>query len=91
MNSNTPYTEIAELSEKVKSMMVFSENRNTGRGQTGMARICKLCGKEGKMSDIVSHIEAHHITGIVLHCNICGKTSPTRHSLLQHKLRFHKQ
>ena len=90
LNSNTPFTEIAELSEKVKSMMVFSENDAPG-GQQGKARICKVCGKEGRMTVIVNHIEANHITGIVLPCNICGKTLQTRNALSVHKLRVHKQ
>ena len=89
LNSNTPFTEIAELSEKVKSMMVFSENHTGGRH--GKARICKVCGKEGQMYNIADHIEANHITGIVLPCNICGKTKPSRNALRQHKLTYHKQ
>ena len=53
--SNTPHTEIAELSEKVKSMMVFSEKAAPGgQGHSkGKARICKACGKEGSMHTIV--------------------------------------
>ena len=90
LNSNKPYTEIAELSEKVKSMMDFSENPAIG-GQKGRARICKVCGKEGNMGDIVIHIESNHITGIVIPCNICGKTKRTRKALRQHKIKFHKQ
>ena len=85
LNSNKPYTEIAELSEKVKSMMDFSENPAIG-GQKGRARICKVCGKEGNMGDIVIHI-----AGIVIPCNICGKTKRTRKALRQHKIKFHKQ
>ena len=86
LNSNTTYTEIAELSKKVKSMMLVSENPAPG-GQ----RICKVCGKEGSMTAIVDHIESNHISGISLPCNICGKTSPTRNTLAKHKSRFHKQ
>ena len=83
LNSNTLYTEMAELSEKVKSMMLVSENENPG-GKPGKARICKVCGKEGKQGNIIDHIESNHITGIALSCNICGKTSPTRNALAQH-------
>ena len=84
LNSNT------ELSEKVKSMMNFSENAAPG-GQKGRARICKVCGKEGNMKNIENHIEANHITVIVLPRNICGKTSPTRSALAIHKSSYHKQ
>ena len=90
LNSNTLYTEMAELSEKVKSMMLVSEKENPG-GKTGKARICKVCGKEGKQGNIIDHIESNHITGIALSCNICGKISRTRNALAQHKFKFHKQ
>ena len=90
LNSNSTFTEIAELSEKVKSMMIVSENPAPG-GQRGMARICKVCGKEGQMGVISNHIESNHMTGIVLPCNICGKTAPTRSALRKHRLDFHKQ
>ena len=89
LNSNAPYTEIAQLSEKVKSMMDFSENYAPG-GKMGKARICKVCGKEGPMSAIVDHIEYNHITGIALPCNICGTTKRSRHALKIHNLKFHK-
>ena len=90
LNSNSSYTEISELSEKVKSMMIFSENDAPG-GQKGKARICKVCGKEGSMSTIADHIEFNHITGIALPCHICGKTTHSRHALKKHKLKLHKQ
>ena len=89
LNSNSSYTEMAEMSEKVKSMMIFSENDAPG-GQAGKARICKVCEKEGSMSAIVDHIESNHITGIALPCNICGKTIRSRNALKRHKSRSHK-
>ena len=88
LNSNSSYTEIAELREKVKSMMIFSKNDAPG-GQSGKARICKVCEKEGSMSVIVDHIEFNHITGIALPCNICGKTAHSRNALKKHKLKVH--
>ena len=36
---------------------------------------CKVCGKEGMGSAIKDHIEANHIVGIVLPCNLCEKNS----------------
>ena len=71
--------------------MVFSENVAPGGLRLGKARICKVCGKEGNMGAIVSHIEANHIIGISLPCNICGTTKSTRIALQQQKLKFHKQ
>ena len=90
LNSSSPLIEIAELREKVKSMMLVSENSAPGL-QKRKARICKVCGKEGRMSDIIDHIEFNHITGMILSCNICGKTTQTHNALKGHKFRCHKQ
>ena len=90
LNSNSSYTEIAQLSARVKSMMIFSE-KNAPGVQLGKARICKVCEKEGSMSAIADHIEFNHITGIALPCNICGKTMHSRNALKKHKLNVHKQ
>merc|ERR1712129_135396 len=59
----TDYTVAADLQyldDKIKSMMMFSENMVEG-GKHGRARICKVCGKEGMMGDIQKPIEANHI------------------------------
>ena len=87
LNSNT---DTKELNEKVKSMMLISENP-APNGQTGKARTCKVCGKEGQRNAIVDHIEANHIVGISLPCNICGKISRARNNLAQHMRRCHEQ
>ena len=58
------------LDELVKSMMTFSENVDL-RGRK--ARICKMCGKEGNWDRISVHIEAHHIAGISIPCELCKK------------------
>merc|ERR1712129_312650 len=61
----TDYTvaaDLQDLDDKIKSMMTFSENMTvTGNNgnNNGRARICKVCGKEGKMNVIVQHIESH--------------------------------
>ena len=34
---------------------------------------CKLCGEEAKGRDIKDHIEANHLVGIAIPCNLCGK------------------
>ena len=91
LNSSTAFTDTAELDEKVKSMMLLRENPSHGSQRQGKARICKVCGKEGQYRAIITHIEANHINGISLPCNICGKTVASRHALLQHKIKWHKQ
>ena len=89
LNSNMGCTDIAELNKKVGSMMLVSENP-AGHGQRGNTRICKVCGKEGNVGNISRHIEANHINGISIPCNICGKTAPTQNALVTHQKRFHK-
>ena len=70
--------DVQELNEKVKSLMDFSENR-VANGK-GRARICKVCGKEGEMANIKTHIESNHITSNISHsCDICGKISRSMH------------
>ena len=81
---------LEELDQKVKSMMIVSENQidkrhGEGRVPNGKARICTVCGKEGRRINIMQHIEANHMTNISIPCNACGKTMKTRHALNQHK------
>ena len=52
--------------------------------------ICKVCGKEGRPFNIRAHIEANHLEGIFIPCDICEKTCSSRESLRFHKRRFHK-
>ena len=84
--SNNTNTE--SLDQQVKSMMLISENANPY--QQGRARMCKVCGKEGSMWLISSHIEANHIAGISIPCGLCGQVVKTRHALMQHKSRHHR-
>ena len=72
-----------ELEERVKSMMEKSKNSLPYRNQK--ADICKVCGKEGMSNAIKDHIEANHLEGIVIPCNICEKTFRSRASLRPHK------
>jgi len=85
----TVATELQDLDDKIKSMMKVSENKNDAQYNTGCKRICKVCGKEGKMSDIQRHIEANHITGVSHTCNICGKTARSKNGLRQHNSKEH--
>ena len=86
LNSNTAYTDTAELREKIKTMMLVSENDAPGK-QNRKARICRVCGKEGSCQAIINHIEANHIVGIVVPCNVCGKTYSSLNALSVHKTR----
>ena len=75
--------DLQELDEKVKSMMENSQNLTpNGREK---AKICKVCRKEGYNVGIRDHIEANHLQGVSLPCNICEKTFRSRKLLRTHK------
>ena len=89
-------TELLALDEKVKSMMTKSQNMipngkraNEAQAMT-KAMICKVCQKEGRPCVIRDHIEANHLEGIVIHCNLCDKVLSSRSTLSLHKSRMHK-
>ena len=63
--------DLQELDAKVKTMMVRSQNRISSG--THMAYICKICGKEGHSINIRDHIEANHLEGVSLPCDLCEK------------------
>ena len=83
-----------DLDNQIRSMMRKSENDAAAHGKgnaKGKARICKVCGKEGDMTTIQRHIEANHVTGLVLECTICGSTANTRHAMEKHMNRKHNK
>ena len=71
-----------ELEERVKSMMEKSHNKLANGLQ--FAVLCKVCGKEGHGRNIKDHIEANHLEGVIIPCNLCDKTFRSRNSLRQH-------
>ena len=75
--------DLKELDEKVKSMMEMSQNFISNGKQR--AKICKVCGKEGHGIAIRDHIEANHLEGVSLPCNVCEKTFRSRMILRKHK------
>ena len=74
--------DLDKLEEKVKSMMEKSQNKLDNN--RGFAYLCKVCGKEGRDHQIKDHIEAKHLEGVVIPCNLCDKTLRTRHALRKH-------
>ena len=83
-------TDLPGLDEKIRSMMEYSENLVSGkRGNTRM-RVCKVCGKEGSLTQTKQHLEAKHIGGLSFTCNICGNVAKTRNSLAVHKSVHHR-
>ena len=79
--------DLDQLEEMVKSMMEKSKN-NYGDRKTKADR-CKVCGKEGMSNAIKDHIEANHIEGIVIPCNLCEKTFRSRNASRLHINRLH--
>merc|ERR1712243_112471 len=80
--------DLQELDEKVKSMMENSQNLTpNGREK---AKICKVCRKEGYNVGIRDHIEANHLQGVSLPCNICEKTFRTRAAVKFHITTNHR-
>ena len=83
----------SDLPEIVKSMMEKTEKVITrkvrGKFSSMKASVCKQCGKEGAYTTILDHIEANHITGICLPCNLCDTTCTSRSSLRWHKKKYH--
>ena len=78
---------LVELEERVKSMMEKSENKLANGRQS--ATRCKVCGKEDMGSHIKDHIEANHLEGIIIPCNLCDKSFRSRNALRLH-MRQHK-
>ena len=72
-----------ELDNMVKSMMENSPNRIANGKE--FAKICKVCGKEGQAKSIKDHIEANHLEGIIIPCNLCDKSFRSRNALRLHK------
>ena len=84
-------TNLQELEETVKAMVEASENLiQEGKWQK-RAKICKACGKEGPSTNIKQHIEANHLEGLSLPCNLCDKIFRSRKVLGNHISRNHKE
>ena len=74
--------DLEQLEGMVKSMMEKGQNKHANGIHT--LHQCKVCGKEGMNHAIKTHIEANHIEGIVIPCNLCGKTFRSRNALKLH-------
>ena len=79
---------LQHLKEQIDSMMATHENNGIGNGNV---KVCKVCGKEGPMTTVRNHIEAKHISGVRLTCDLCGKTAKTKNSLACHMTRHHRK
>ena len=75
--------DLEELEERVKSMMEKSQNKIANGRE--FAYRCRVCGKEGQATAMKDHIEANHLEGIIIPCNLCDKTFRSRNALRMHK------
>ena len=84
--------DLQQLDETIRSMMETSQQMFQ-YGNQGMkqGKQCKVCGKEGRATDIMRHIEANHLEGVSIPCNHCDKIFRSRGALRQHVLKYHKQ
>ena len=82
-------TDLGNLKQQVKSMMISSDNADPYKNGA-RAKICKVYGKEGSWTNIMQHIEAKHITGITIPCDLCGKSFKSRNSLASHTVSFNR-
>ena len=78
---------LEELAETVKSFMEKTQQR-TQNGR-GYLYTCKVCGKEGQSIHVQNHIEANHLEGVSIPCNMCDMTARSRRELTEHKHTYH--
>ena len=82
---NLPSLSLHEIEARVESMM--------GKGDhIGSQYVynCKVCGKKGDKSNVMLHIEVHHLEGIALPCRFCGHVLTNRMSLRRHERTKHE-
>ena len=82
--------EAHQLDEQIKSMMTITEKKMTVGSKSTTVYVCNVCGKEGQMANVMTHIESNHIESNITHsCDICGKVSRSRNGLRLHKAKEH--
>ena len=67
-----------QLEDQVKSMLIRTNNEIFEGKNKKYAYACTLCGKEGQLTNIKTHIEANHITSNISHsceCDICESSA----------------
>ena len=82
---------LQELDDTLNTMMETSENMIKVGNQPTRAKTCKVCGKEGYITDIKKHIEANHLEGVSVPCSLCDKILRSRSALSHHISRNHKK
>ena len=91
MDQSDSSTDLEGLDYQIESMIELGERIIKTGSVARKARICKVCGKEGILTDIKRHIESLHITGASHPCDICGNTFRSRRGLAIHMNGEHRK
>ena len=89
-NNQLVSVDLDQLDDQIKSMMEESGKIMIAGKVKRAVMKCKICGKEGQISNIKVHIDAKHITGVIHACDICKKTCRSRSALYTHKYEKHR-
>ena len=81
--------DIHELDKTIETMMRRGENMSKSGNSMSKAYVCQVGGKEGQRGQVKDHIEANHLEGISLPCNVCDKTFRSRSAMKMHTSRHH--
>ena len=79
--------DIQDFGAKVNLMM----EKTSGKNSYGKPLYrCTVCGKEERSGNLKIHIEANHLEGISIPCNFCQHIAKSRHGMIKHKIKNHK-
>ena len=76
-----------DLDAKVTSMMEKTPGKNLHKQPLFR---CTVCGKEAINGDMKKHIEANHLEGVSIPCNLCHHIARTRNGLRKHFAKVHQ-
>ena len=103
-NINTALKQNLDTTLAIDGTAVIEDNQNLDRQILSMITksyvnadkgkfplyTCSVCEKQAPHKlNMMRQVEANHITGVSHECDICGKTSRSKHGLLQHKKLYH--
>ena len=76
-----------KLDDQIKALMTKGSKKNM-HGQP--IYVCNVCGKESKQGNMKNHIEANHLEGISVPCNLCEKFFRSRNAKATHVSLLHR-
>ena len=79
--------DLQDLDNITNSMIAKTSNKSV-RGN--ILYKCTLCGKEAEPTNLKNHIEANHLEGTSVPCNLCEKIFRTRSAWRSHNIRNHQ-